>query len=102
MALIAAVLLSLVFGSADDLTLSVNVTDAGGKTIQAASVILENTTDQKKWEGSTPDSGSFHFERLPIGSYILRVVKDGYYPSTVELRLEASKVIDLTMAAAET
>ncbi len=102
MSLIAAVLLSLVLGSPDDLTLSVNVADSGGHALRNALVLLENTTDQKKWEGSTSETGSFHFERLPIGSYILRVVDDGYYADTIELRLEASQVVDFTMVALET
>src|SRR5262249_60818850 len=65
-------------------------------------VLLESTTDQKKWESVTTDSGSVHFDRLQIGSYVIRIIKDGYYPGNVDLRAEASKVVDFTLTAIET
>src|SRR5262245_39809341 len=99
MSLLASAVLSLLLAFADDLSLSVNVSDSTAKPLPASTVLLEHTTDQKKWESLTPESGSVHFDRLPIGSYVLRIVKDGYYTGDVELRLEASKVVDFTLVA---
>jgi outer membrane receptor protein involved in Fe transport len=101
MPLLAAVFLSLFVHFADDLTLSVNVADANGKAIPQATVLLENTTDQKFLEASTSETGACHFDRLPIGSYVLRVAKDGFYVNEVEIRLEASKVVDFTLVPVE-
>jgi outer membrane receptor protein involved in Fe transport len=95
---LAGVLLSfLLFASANDLTLSVNVTNSAGQAISGVSVILENTTEVKRWEGTTSESGTFHFERLPIGSYVLHIAKEGFYADETELHLEASKVVDFTI-----
>src|SRR4051812_18716722 len=97
MSLLVAVVLSLFLSSADDLTLSVNVLDASGKAVPQAVLLLENTTDQKRLEGTTTESGAYHFDRLPIGSYVLRVAKEGFFINEVEIRLEASKVVDFTL-----
>jgi hypothetical protein len=102
MSFFAAVVLSLLFGFAADVTVTVNVSDTNGKPVSGVTILLEHTTDQKKWESVTADSGTVHFERLPIGSYVVRIIKDGYYPGDVELRAEASKVVDFTLAAVET
>jgi hypothetical protein len=102
MSLFAALLFSLFLRSADDFTLTVNVADAGGKAVTQAMVLLEHTTDQKKWEASTGDRGSVQFERLPSGAYVLRIVKEGYYVEDTDLRMEASKVVDFTLVAIET
>jgi outer membrane receptor for ferrienterochelin and colicin len=101
MPLFAAVFLSLFIHFADDLTLSVNVVDANGGAIPEATVLLENTTDQKFLQSSTSEAGTCRFDRLPIGSYVLRVVKEGYYVNEVEIRLEASKVVDFTLVPVE-
>src|SRR5262245_41026569 len=101
MPLFAAFLLALFLHPAEDLTLAVNVSDSTGRTIPQVTLILENTTDQKRWEGTTSEAGAFRFERLSAGSYVLRVVKDGYYTDDSELRLEASKVVDFTIVAIE-
>src|SRR5262245_32066044 len=102
MSFFAAAVLSLLLGFAADVTVTVNVLDTNGKPVSGVMVLLEHTTDQKKWEGVTADSGTVHFDRLPIGSYVVRIIKDGYYPGDVDLRAEASKVIDFTLAAVET
>ena len=98
----ASAFLSLLLLAADDLTLSVNVIGNNGTAVHEAKVLLEHITTQRKWEISTPESGNVQFDRLPIGSYILRIVKEGYYTDDVELRLEASKVVDFTLVAMET
>src|SRR5215471_8952741 len=99
---LAAILLSLFLSSADDLTLSVNVASSVGQAVSQVMVTLENPTEGKRWESMTSDTGNVHFERLPIGSYVLRVVKEGYYADETELRLEASKVVDFTLVAMDT
>src|SRR5262245_19368265 len=101
MSFFASAVLSLLIAIAADLTVTVNVTDTNGKPVSGALVLLENTTDQKKWEGVTTESGGVHFDRLQIGSYVIRIVKDGYYPGDVDLRAEASKVVDFTLSAVE-
>src|ERR1051326_2410486 len=97
----AVLFFSLFLGQSNDLTLSVNVVDQANKPLPQAAVLLENTAEQKRFEGTSAENGSFRFDRLPIGSYVLRVVKEGYYPNSVELRLEASKVADVTLVAVE-
>ncbi len=101
MPLLAAVLLSLFLRTSDDLTLTVNVLDPGGKAVPQVTLILEKTTDQKRWDGATSDAGTYRFERLSAGSYVLRVVKEGYYADDSDLRLEASKVVDFTIVPVE-
>ncbi len=102
MPVLAAILLSFFLRATDDLTITVNVVDANGRIVSGATVSLEHTTDRRKWEGTTSETGSFHVEKLPIGSYVLRVIKEGFYPHDIELPLEASKVVDFTLVAVET
>src|SRR4051812_4727492 len=91
----------LLFHPIDDFAITINVADAKGEVVHEALVLLEHTTDQKKWEGKTAENGSFHFEKLPAGAYVVRVIKEGFYPQDIELRLEASKVVDFTLVPVE-
>jgi outer membrane receptor protein involved in Fe transport len=94
---VVGILLSLFLAHTDDLTLTVNALNSAGQAITQVLVILENTTENKRWDATTGDNGVAHFDRLPIGSYVLHVVKDGFYADETELRLEASKVVDFTL-----
>jgi len=101
MSFAAVILLTLIFGSADDLTLSINIIDSMGKAVPQAVVSVENTTAQKRWTGITADSGTCRFERLATGSYKIEIAKEGYYAGSFEVSLEASKVIDFSLIPVE-
>lgn len=101
MPLLATLLLSLFLGVTDDYTITLNVVDAQGQAVANAMVIVEHTTTRQKWEGATSGSGSFHADKIPIGSVRVRVIKDGFYPQDIELRVEASKILDFTLIPIE-
>ena len=62
---------------------------------------LDQPTEQKHWETITQADGSFRFDRLSYGTYRLTVHKEGYFDVSTEVRLESSKSVEFTLAAAE-
>src|SRR5207237_5854309 len=64
-------------------------------------VRLDQPTEQKQWEATTQTDGSFRFDRLSYGTYRLTIHKDGYFDLSSEVRLESSKTVEFTLAAAE-
>src|SRR5438093_575010 len=98
----ALLFLSLLLPSADELSLGGTVFDTNAAPVDGVRVLLENTTDRHQWEMMTGPDGMFHFERLPLGTYVLKVQKEGYFESQTEVRLESSKTIEFTLVLAET
>jgi len=96
-----AVLLFFLLPQNDLLSLSGTVVDTEAKGAGNVLVRLEQPTEQKRWETSTLTDGSFRFERLSYGTYRVTIHKAGYFDVSAEVRLETSKSVEFTLAAAE-
>src|SRR6266705_3129333 len=96
-----AVLLFFLLPQNDLLSLSGTVVDTEAKGAGNVLVRLEQPTEQKRWETSTLTDGSFRFERLSYGTYRVTIQKAGYFDVSAEVRLETSKSVEFTLAAAE-
>ena len=57
------------------------VTDPSGAPIKGASVKATDTERGTVWTAQTNDSGSYNFQRLPIGSYSVKVTAPGFQTS---------------------
>src|SRR5262245_54819354 len=101
MLLYSVFLLSLLFSPADELSLGGTVFDPDAAVIGGVQVMLEHTTDQRRWETNTASDGTFRFEHLDLGTYVLKVQKDGYFESMAEVRLEGSKTVEFTLVPEE-
>ena len=73
-----AVLLLFLFLPAEDLSLNGSVSDILGMRIPDARVVLEHTTDGRRWETASTEQGEFRFDRLSYGSYKITVMKPGF------------------------
>jgi outer membrane receptor protein involved in Fe transport len=89
------------FPQNDLLSLGGTVFDPGAKPAADVHLQLEQPTEQKQWETTTQADGSFRFERLSYGTYRLTIHKEGYFDVSTEVRLESSKSVEFTLAAAE-
>src|SRR5881628_3162781 len=96
-----AALLFVLLPQNDPLSLSGTVFDTEAKGKGNVLVRLEQPTEQKRWETSTLTDGSFRFERLSYGTYRVTIHKAGYFDVSAEVRLETSKSVEFTLAAAE-
>ena len=85
----------------DLLSLTGSVFDPGAKPAPAVYLWLDQPTEQKQWETITQADGSFRFDRLSYGTYRLTIHKEGYFDVSTEVRLESSKSVEFTLAAAE-
>jgi outer membrane receptor protein involved in Fe transport len=94
-------LLSMLFSPADELSLGGTVFDPNAAVVSDVQVMLEHTTDQRRWETTTANDGTFRFEHLDLGTYVLKVQKTGYFDSTTEVRLETSKTVEFTLVPSE-
>lgn len=83
------------------LSLTGTVYDTGAKPVAAAHVRLEEPTEQKTWDAETSADGTFRFDRLAFGTYIIKVQQQGYFETSSEVRLESSKTVEFTLAAQE-
>src|SRR5256885_13296827 len=75
--------------------------DPGKNPPPAVYLWLDQPTEQKQWETITQADGSFRFDRLSYGTYRLTIHKEGYFDVSTEVRLESSKSVEFTLAAAE-
>ena len=97
----SVLLLSMFFSPADELSLGGTVFDPNAAVIGEVQVMLEHTTDQHQWETTTSNDGTFRFEHLDLGNYVLKVQKPGYFESSTEVRLETSKTVEFTLVPFE-
>src|SRR5262245_15235706 len=87
---------------ADVLSLTGIVFDAASKPVSDVDVHLEEPTAQQQWHVKTKSDGTFRFDRLAFGTYRITVRGEGYFETSAEVRLESSKTVEFTLAAAET
>ena len=99
--LFCALLFFFLFPQTDFLSLGGTVLDTDANAAANVNVRLEQPTEQKHWDTMTLADGSFRFERLSYGTYRLTIHKDGYFDVSAEVRLETSKTVEFTLAAAQ-
>lgn len=98
---VLAALLFFLLPWQDDLSLGGIVIDVNQAAVREALVVLEHTTDRRRWEAMTSENGAFRFDRLPLGSYRVTVTKEGYFEAGTSIGLEAGKIIEFTLAPIE-
>lgn len=70
------------------------VTDTSGAVVPGASVLLQNTGTNVKWQTKSDSSGVYLFSNLPVGAYALKVTAAGFAAAEVPgLRLEVNATI---------
>jgi outer membrane receptor protein involved in Fe transport len=98
---LAALLFVSVLLQTDPLSLTGIVLDSNAKTLAGAHVHLEEPTAQRQWDVDTRPDGTFRFDKLPFGTYRITIRSEGYFETSAEVRLESSKTVEFTLAAAE-
>jgi outer membrane receptor for ferrienterochelin and colicin len=98
----AAFLFSVFLPSPDELSLSGAVFDLNAGGISDVQVALEHTTERQQWTATTRADGTFRFDHLSLGTYRVKVQKEGYFESSTEVRLETSKTVEFTLAPMQT
>jgi len=98
---LAALLFVSVLLQTDPLSLTGIVLDSNAKTVAGAHVHLEEPTAQQQWDVDTRPDGTFRFDKLPFGTYRITIRSEGYFETSAEVRLESSKTVEFTLAAAE-
>jgi outer membrane receptor protein involved in Fe transport len=97
-----ALLLTLFLPSDDELFLSGSVVSPSGSVISDAQIVLEHTTERRQLNTQVNGRGEFTFEHLSLGSYRIVVTTPGFYDTSVEVDLDASKFIEFTLVPIET
>ncbi len=67
----------------DRATLNGTVTDASGALVSSAAVELRSPSTGFHREGSTNQNGIYEFSSLPVGSYDMRISKQGFKPISI-------------------
>ncbi len=118
---IVIVLTGLIAGSmpgfAQEVTAGIvgTVTDPSGAPIVGAAVVATDTERGTTWKAETNDTGSYNLLRLPVGSYSVKVSKEGFQTalqpaftltlnqtSRVDVRLKVGQInetVEVTSAA---
>src|SRR6516164_3157375 len=68
----------LVFSQTSSTSLRGTITDPSGQGIPSATVILKNMESGMERSVATDPEGSYQFQQLPAGSYILTVIGQGF------------------------
>jgi iron complex outermembrane receptor protein len=74
------------------------VTDASGAVIVGASVTLRASSGGFARSVATDASGQYRFEKVPAGSYVIRVSRDGFAPGRTELRVSSGEPTTLDIS----
>jgi TonB dependent receptor-like, beta-barrel/Carboxypeptidase regulatory-like domain/TonB-dependent Receptor Plug Domain len=102
MSFFAVLLFSFLAPQTASLSLTGVVTDSAARPVANVQVHLEEPTTRQQWGMQTKADGTFRFDRLSLGTYRVTIRGEGYFETSVEVRLESSKVVEFTLAAAET
>lgn len=94
-------LLALLLAQSDNLSLVGTIYGPGGVVVENVLVQAEELTQQARRETTTTSDGVFRFDRLPYGTYRLKIQKEGFFDISTEIQLESSESIQFTLAAAE-
>jgi hypothetical protein len=88
----ALLLTSLAYGQ-DRATIRGTITDPGGALVSGAHVELKSPTTGLHRETLTGAAGIYEFDSLPVGSYQVSIVQNGFRPVTVsEITLQYSEI----------
>ena len=88
----ASLLTSLSYGQ-DRATIRGTITDPGGALVAGAHVELKSPTTGLRRESFTGSAGLYEFDSLPVGSYQLSIVQNGFREITVnEITLQYSEI----------
>lgn len=88
------------FGQTDRGSISGTVTDTSGAVIPGAKVVVTNTATNTAFTTNTTESGDYTAPSLSVGSYSVRVDKEGFKPSQVSnvtVNASASSRADVTL-----
>jgi Carboxypeptidase regulatory-like domain len=78
--------------------LYISVADDNGKAVPAATVLLYSPPPQAVLRAETDFAGRCHFPSLVVGTYRLKVQKEGYYETTVpSVRVGQSYDLDVVL-----
>ena len=66
-----------------------------------ATVSIQFPAESRKWTLQTTATGQFSLDRLDVGAYRLLVHRDGFFDLETTVRLEVSKILELTLAPVE-
>src|SRR5436189_4339235 len=94
--------LFFLFPQTETLSLSGIVFDPTANPVPGVHVHLDEPTQRKQWDTDTKPDGTFRFEKLDFGTYRVAIQHEGYFGTSTEVRLESSKTVEFTLAAAQT
>ncbi|HKN82162.1 MAG TPA: carboxypeptidase-like regulatory domain-containing protein, partial [Pyrinomonadaceae bacterium] len=67
--------------------LVIRVVDETGVAVADARIVLEQSATQTLVKGETDAAGRHEFDLTNVGSYQLRIEKEGFYASTTDVRV---------------
>jgi hypothetical protein len=81
-------------------TLSGQVEDTSGARINGASITATGLEKNRAWSTMSDDQGRFRFSYLPVGTYQLKVERDGFSTFNEKITLAVGQAIDLPVKLA--
>ena len=75
----------------------IRVVDETGVAVADARIVLEQSTSQTLVRGETDAAGRHEFDVTNIGSYQLRIEKEGFYASTTDVRVGEASSLEVTI-----
>lgn len=67
------------------------VTDAAGRPVEGARVVVAGDSAGVRWAASTEETGGFQIAEVPPGSYRVRVERAGYLPREERVTVPAGR-----------
>src|SRR4029077_7336440 len=80
--------------------LSGTVQDPSGAVISHAIVLLRPPADRTPVRTETDSSGSFHFEKIPVGSYTLTIAAPAFKDATIPITFKGKRLPPLRVTLA--
>ena len=88
-----SLLLTLLLPLAHAASLEGTITDPQSKPVPGAVILLTSTTNALRWTALSGTSGTWHFDNLPSGDYLLRIDASGFATSLIDpFHLDAASV----------
>lgn len=75
----------------------INVVDETGVPVADARVVLEQSDTQTLVRGETDAAGRHEFDVANVGSYQLKIEKEGFYASTTDVRVGEASSLEVTI-----
>ena len=77
-------------------TVKGTVTDPSNARVAGARVILASPLSGRKDQTATDDEGSFVFDNVPYGTYVVRIEADGFRPAVQEVAIHSNVTTEIT------